>query len=62
MLAERYPEARLAAALIPRDRWHPYPTASQRGAWEALPDPVRAQNIRLGEALLNHTWPALPAT
>ncbi|GIV78414.1 MAG: heparinase [Litorilinea sp.] len=62
MLAERYPEARLAAALIPRDRWHPYPTASQRDAWEALPDPVRAQNIRLGEALLNHTWPALSAT
>ena len=60
MLTEFTPK--LTTHLIPKDRWHPFPTAAEREAWEALPTDLRAAHIAQGASLLGHVWPTLPAT
>ena len=50
------------AVLLPREQFHPFPTADERERWEALPPEQRESLIRAGEARLNYAWPALPAT
>ena len=62
VLAERYPVEMLRNALIPRDAWHPYPKASERGQWSAVPDLSRQAHIRQAEKYLGWNWPGLPAT
>ena len=61
MLTERYAD-RLSHLLLPRDAWRPYPTAAERGPWEALPAKLRAAWLAAGEGLLGADWPFLPAT
>ena len=61
-LGELYSQERIAQVLIPREKWHPFPTWQQRQAWEALPGEVREDLLANGEKYLGYDWPALPAT
>jgi len=62
LLTAIWPPATLAAALLPRQRFHPFPTAAQRSAWEALPAGARAALAATGERQLTTAWEVLPAT
>ena len=62
MLTDRYLNDDLADIIVSRDEYRPWPTASDREAWRALPDEVRQAQISAGEARLNYEWPSLPAT
>lgn len=42
--------------------FHPFPTAAERPAWEALPADLRAAMIATGEKRLPEPWEMLPAT
>jgi hypothetical protein len=52
----------LAEVLAPREGFHPFPTVSERAAWEALPADARAALLAAGEGQLKTAWEALPAT
>ncbi len=62
LLAGAYGPDKVAALLIPRDRWHPFPPASERAAWEGLPSDVREALLTAGTRALGGAWPVLPAT
>lgn len=62
MLSQRYTLDQLRSLLIPRADWQPYPTSTDRAAWEGLPAQLRQTYIVQGNALLGYEWPALPAT
>jgi len=62
MLHQRYASAAVAAALLSREAWRPYPTRQDRAAWAELPAGVGTELIARGEAALAAEWPALPAT
>jgi hypothetical protein len=42
--------------------WHPFPRATERGAWENLSENVRTELISNAEPHLGEEWPQLPAT
>ena len=48
LLASAWPAATAGGRLIPRDSFHPFPKASARAHWEALPA-VIARAALLGE-------------
>src|SRR5437763_8928525 len=52
----------IATALAPRGRFHPYPAASERPGWDALPSDARAALIGKGAAQLKAPWEVLPAS
>lgn len=60
MLHDRFPLDQVTARLASRTAWHPFPTARERTAWEALPE-CAALTAR-GEAALSGAWPPLSAT
>lgn len=60
LLCGRYSPENLPA-LLPRERWRPFPPAAERGAWEALPADVREAFVAMGQRQLGAEWPALPA-
>jgi len=62
LLTKGWPVELVAKALIPRERFKPFPTAGERGAWEALPADARAALVQSAEKQLKTTWDALPAT
>ncbi len=62
LLTSAWPAARLAGVLVPRERFHPFPNASERAAWEALPADARAALLEAGEKQLKTPWEVLPAT
>jgi hypothetical protein len=53
---------KLASALAPRARFHPFPPVSDRAAWDALPADARAALVAKGEAQMKAPWEVLPAT
>jgi hypothetical protein len=55
-------EAQLARALASAKPWHPYPVISERAAWSAVPDTIRAAYIHTAERRLGTPWPSIPAT
>ena len=61
MLSQTYPEVTLKSVLIPREDWHPYPTAEERELWESLPESIRNVHIAHGEKSLNYEWPTILA-
>ncbi|MBN2131629.1 MAG: hypothetical protein JW741_19175, partial [Sedimentisphaerales bacterium] len=61
-LGELYPLEKVQQVLVAREKWHPWPTWNERQAWEALPEPVRADLVANGEKYLGYEWPSLPAT
>jgi hypothetical protein len=62
LLASAWPAGQLAGALTPRERFHPFPVAADRPAWEALPADARAALLHSGEQQLKTPWEVLPAT
>jgi hypothetical protein len=61
LLAGRTSEAQLAAMLVPRERWHPYPTIDERARWDAVPVSVRLAYIAAAEKELGAEWGSIPA-
>ena len=61
-LSGTYTLEKLAAVLVPRQHWRPYPRASDREGWERLPADVREALIAEGEGELGSDRPALPAS
>ena len=57
MLSEIAPLSLLRKSLVPRAKFHPYPTASERDAWEELPAGLRMHAISAGEKYLRAEWP-----
>ncbi len=62
LLAAAWPAERLAAAIVPRARFHPYPAAVDRAPWESLPADARAALLDAAEKQLQSPWEVLPAT
>lgn len=60
MLTQRYPTEQLR--LVSQSEWRPYPTATERDAWEQLPAALRESLIEAGEAVLDYPWKPLLAT
>lgn len=61
MLADRLGKA-IPRVLLSQGAYHPFPTAEEREAWQAVARPVVAAAVRRGRELLGCEWPALPAT
>jgi hypothetical protein len=61
-LSSKYSMKFLKKALIPRERWLPYPPAADRAAWLLLPESVRKAHVELGEEALFSNWPHVPAS
>jgi hypothetical protein len=62
LLTSAWPEARLKEVLAPPERFHPFPAASERAAWQGLPTDARAALLERGERQLKNGWEVLPAT
>ena len=61
LLQNKFAPEKLASVVVSADDWKPFPKASDRAAWAALPEDFRKRAIRRGEAALDFAWPALPA-
>ena len=48
-LSRLFPPDALARLLLPPDSWHPFPRASEREAWQALPESLRTRILGLAE-------------
>lgn len=57
LLTRAFPEEQLRRHLIPASRWHPFPRATERAGWLALPEGLRAASVRAGESLWRAPWP-----
>jgi hypothetical protein len=55
-------EVQLAAMLVPRERWHPYPTIDERERWNAVPASIRQAFVQAAERELGGEWGSIPAT
>ena len=62
LLTSVWPAAKVAEGLLPRQRFHPFPTAAERSAWDALPADARVWLLARGERQLKTAWEVLPAT
>jgi hypothetical protein len=62
LLSESWGPEKLAAALLPREKWEPFPSASDRLAWDRLPPDVKQGLISAAERHGNQPWPILPAS
>src|SRR5689334_8398974 len=61
LLSHLWPASKFSE-LAPLERFHPFPTASERPGWTGLPEDVRSALIAAGEARLKTPWEVLPAT
>lgn len=61
MLSQRWSQAEIGKLIVPRDEWRPFATASEREAWDGLPQPLREAQVARGRELLGFDWPFLPA-
>jgi hypothetical protein len=55
-------ESQLASRLVPRSKWHPFPTSLEHEKWQSLAAPLGAACIQEAEKLIKTPWSALPAT
>lgn len=62
MLTEVCTPETLRKHLCSRDEFRPFPKATDRGAWEALPAETKSALLAEGEAALGKPWAVLPAT
>jgi hypothetical protein len=53
---------KVAEVLVPIDEWQHFPSASDRKAWESLPEEVKKNIIEQGDEALEFDWPNLPAS
>lgn len=49
-------------ALVPRNSWRPFPQASDRKAWDALPSDAKSGILLRGQEALKQPWTVLTAT
>lgn len=61
LLQSKFTSEQLSTLVASAEDWKPFPKASDRAAWEALPEDFRSWAIRQGESALEYDWPALPA-
>src|SRR5580698_3590797 len=62
LLAAACSQEKLKQALIPQNKYRPFPTIHDRGAWEGLRAETRAALLAAGEKYLQYKWPEMPAT
>ena len=62
LLSRSFPPEKLAAVLLPTASWQPFPSATDRAAWGALPPDARHALVTGGEKRTGAAWPPLPAT
>ena len=62
LLTNGYPPAKVATALIPLDKYRPFPTIQDRDGWNGLRGETRAALLADGEKYLGFHWPEMPAT
>lgn len=62
LLSTTFTESFLTAHLIPVDQYRPYPKWTDRAAWEAVPDDLRATVVQQAEADQEDGWHAILAT
>src|SRR5258708_28350124 len=62
LLAKACSPDKLKQSLLPREKYHPFPTIHDRSAWEALRPETRATFLAAGEKHLQYKWPEMPAT
>ncbi len=48
-LAKSFSQEKLQEILIPLNEWHPFPKASDREAWERIPDAIQQIIIQKAE-------------
>jgi len=62
LLTSAWPETRLKEVLAPRERFHPFPAASERAAWQGLVAydgqvlHARVEAIPIEDAQLRRSW------
>jgi hypothetical protein len=62
LLTNNYQKDHLRKNLIPLEKYHPFPLASERGPWESVLPSLREEYISRGIDALDEEWPPLPAT
>lgn len=62
LLSSTFTEQLLNASLLPAAQWRPYPKASDRAAWQQVPDSVAQATVKRAESVSGQPWPSLPAT
>jgi Heparinase II/III-like protein len=62
LLASACSPEKLKQALIPQDKYRPFPTIHDRGSWEGLRAETRTALLAGGEKCLGYKWPEMPAT
>ena len=62
LLSTTYTETFLESHLVAPGAWHPYPTWSERAAWEAVPGDIRAAIVARAEADQKAGWKELLAS
>jgi hypothetical protein len=62
LLTGKISEAQLAAMLLSRAQWHPFPSSSETDRWKALPESLRQSYLQEAEKLRKTSWEPLPAT
>jgi hypothetical protein len=61
-LAKSFPQEKLQEILIPLNEYHPFPKASDREAWERIPQAIQHVIIQKAEELAELEVPILPAS
>jgi hypothetical protein len=62
LLAGACSPEKLKQALIPQNKYRPFPTIHDRGAWESLRADTRTALLAAGQKYLQYEWPEMPAT
>jgi hypothetical protein len=62
LLSTTYTESFLESKLVSAGAWHPYPSWSERGPWEAVPEDIRTAVVGRADADRKAGWKALLAT
>ena len=62
LLSKSYSIDYLRKTLATQASWHPFPKASERKSWDALPQALKKAYIGRGEEALEYQWPDLAAT
>ena len=62
LLAGNYNPETITEALVPDQKWVPYPAYTDRNAWEQLLGDNKNDLIRRGERQLNYQWKVIRAT
>ena len=61
-LAKSFPQEKLQEILIPTNEWRPFPKASDREAWERIPDEIQQIIIQKAEEVAELEVPVLNAS